>query len=413
MSQRRVVVTGMGLVSPLGHAVDVFWEKYLAGESGIRPVKRFDVSAFSVRFGGECYDFDPGTHLDRRSRQRVDRFAQFAICAALDAFKNSGLEPGAGDPTRFGVITGSGIGGLQELEDQHTRLMNKGPDRVSAFTIPKLMVNAASGNISILVQAQGPNTAVATACASATHAMGDALSTIRSNLADVMITGGSEAALTPIGLASFATMKALSQRNDDPTSASRPFDRDRDGFVLGEGAGMFVFEEYEYARKRGAQIYAEVLGFGMSGDAYHITQPLEHGQGGARAMTLALQNARMSPDRIDYINAHGTGTPLGDVAESVAIRTVFQAHADKVSVSSTKSAIGHLLGASGGVELIATIQALRFGVVPPTLNLENPGEGCDLNYTPLTPRDRRIKTAISNSFGFGGHNASIIVGKVA
>lgn len=403
----------MGLVSPLGHAVDVFWERYLAGESGIRLVTRFDVSKFSVRFGGECHDFDPGTHIDRRSQQRVDRFAQFAICAALDAFRDSGLKPGAGDPPRFGVITGSGIGGLQELEDQHTRLTQKGPDRVSAFTIPKLMVNAASGNISILVNAQGPNTAVATACASATHAMGDALATIRCDLADVMVTGGAEAALTPIGLAAFSTMKALSQRNDCPQAASRPFDRDRDGFVLGEGAGMFVFEEYEHARKRGARIYAEVLGFGMSGDAYHITQPMEGGQGGARAMTHALRSARLSPDKIDYINAHGTGTPLGDLAESLAIRSVFGSHADELSVSSTKSAIGHLLGASGGVELVATIQALRFAVAPPTLNLENPGDGCDLNYTPLTPRDRRIDIALSNSFGFGGHNASIIVGKVA
>ena len=413
MSQRRVVITGMGLVCPLGCAVDTFWERHLNGDSGVGPVSLFDTSDFSVRFGGECREFDPTVHLDRRSVLRCDRFAQLGVCAALDAFQDSGLAPGAGNPDRFGVITGSGIGGLRELEDQHTRLTTKGPRKVSPFTIPKLMVNAASGNISIRVDARGPNTAIATACASATHAMGAAFHTLRWDTADVMITGGAEAALTPIGLASFASMKALSERNDDPTAASRPFDRDRDGFVLGEGAGMFVFEELEHARKRDARIYAEVLCFGMSGDAFHITQPLDGGEGGARAMTLALSDAGVDPERVDYINAHGTGTPLGDIAETLAIKSVFGAHACKVSISSTKSAIGHLLGASGGVELIATALALHHGVVPPTINLENAGEGCDLDYTPLTPRDRRIDVALSNSFGFGGHNASILIGRLA
>ena len=411
MSDRRVVITGMGLVCPLGCSVDLFWQRYLAGESGVAPVERFDVSRFPVRFGGECREFKAAKHLDSRAVQRMDRFAQFGTYAALDAFDDSGLEKGAGDPFRFGVITGSGIGGLQELEDQHARLVEKGPTKVSAFTIPKLMVNAGSGNISIRVGACGPNTAVATACASATHAMGDALNAIRAGKADVMITGGAEAALTPIGLAAFSTMKALSQRNNDPTAASRPFDRDRDGFVLGEGAGMFVFEEAVRAKKRSARIYAEVLGFGMSADAYHITQPVVDGRGGARSMLLALADAKLAPDAVDYINAHGTSTPLGDVAETLAIKSIFGDHARRVSVSSTKSAIGHLLGASGGVELIATILAIRYGVCPPTLNLENPGEGCDLNYTPKTPRDQQINVALSNSFGFGGHNASIIIGK--
>ncbi len=411
-NRRRVVITGMGVVCPLGNAVDVFWERLVAGESGIAPVQSFDTTNFDVRFGGECREFDPLQRLDRKEVKRLDRFAQLALVAALDAFKDCGLEKGAGDPTKFGVITGSGIGGLLELEEQCLRLHRKGPDKVSAFTIPKLMVNAASGNISIALGAKGPNTAVGTACASATNAMGDALFAIRRGDADVMITGGSEAALTGLGLAAFAAMKALSTRNDEPTKASRPFDRDRDGFVMGEGAGIFVFEEYERAKKRGAKIYGEVLGFGMSGDANHITQPDEQGRGGAAAMRSALADAGVSPEKVDYINAHGTGTPLGDVAETVAIKSVFGPHAKNVRISSTKSSIGHLLGASGGVELVATIMAIRSGVISPTINLENPGEGCDLNYTPLKPQDARIHIAMSNSFGFGGHNACIVVGKL-
>lgn len=412
-NRRRVVITGMGVVSPLGNAVDTFWERLLAGESGVASIQRFDAALFDVRFGGECREFDPGTHFDRKELKRMDRFTQMAVVAAAQAFKNSGLEQGKFEPTRLGVITGSGIGGLTELEEQHLRLREKGPSKVSAFTIPKLMVNAASGNVSIMFGAKGPNTAVATACASATNAMGDALHGIRRGDAEIMITGGAEAALTPLGLAAFASMKALSERNDEPARASRPFDRDRDGFVMGEGAGMFVFEELEHARKRGARIYCEVLGFGMSADANHITQPDEYGRGGAAAMTYALADARVSPDGIDYVNAHGTGTPLGDVAETMAIKAVFGDHARKLRVSSTKSSIGHLLGASGGVELIATVMAIQSGVISPTINLENPGEGCDLNYTPLVPQDAKVNLAISNSFGFGGHNACIVVGKLA
>ncbi|HVP12459.1 MAG TPA: beta-ketoacyl-ACP synthase II [Phycisphaerae bacterium] len=411
-NRRRVVITGMGLVSPLGNSVDVFWERLLAGESGIAPIERFDTSRYSVRFGGECRDFDPANWVDKKALKRLDRFAQMAVAAGTQAFKASGLPAGAGDPRKFGVIIGSGIGGLAEMEDQHNRLLDKGPDKVSAFTIPKLMVNAASGNLSILFDAKGPNTSVATACASATNAMGDAFHAIVRGDAEAMITGGAEAALTPLGLSAFSSMKALSVRNEAPQKASRPFDRDRDGFVMGEGAGVLIFEEYEHARNRGADMLAEILGFGMSADACHLTQPDEQGRGAAAAMTAALASAGLTPTRVDYINAHGTGTPLGDIAETMAVKSVFSDHAYQLRISSTKSSIGHLLGASGGVELLATVMAIRHGVVSPTINLDNPGEGCDLNYTPNTPQDAKIKVAMSNSFGFGGHNASIVVGRV-
>jgi 3-oxoacyl-[acyl-carrier-protein] synthase II len=411
-NRRRVVITGMGLISPLANSVDLFWERLLAGESGVAPIERFDTTGYSVRFGGECRDFDPTAWADKKALKRLDRFAQMALAAGTMAFKASGLPLGAGDPRKLGVIIGSGIGGLAEMEEQHNRLLDRGPDKVSAFTIPKLMVNAASGNLSILFEAQGPNTSVATACASATNAMGDAYHAIIRGDADAMITGGAEAALTPLGLSAFASMKALSERNDAPQRASRPFDRDRDGFVMGEGAGVLVFEEYDFARKRGADVLAEVLGFGMSADACHLTQPDEQGRGAAAAMRSALASAGLNPTQVNYINAHGTGTPLGDIAETMAVKSVFGEHAYKVRISSTKSSIGHLLGASGGVELVATVMALRHGVISPTINLENPGDGCDLNYTPNTPQDAKIDAAMSNSFGFGGHNASIVIGKV-
>ncbi len=409
--RRRTVITGMGLVSPLGIAVDQFWENLIAARSGIRPIQRFDASEFDVRFGGECLDFDPERVIDRRAVKRLDRFAQMAVAAAHDAYESAGLSADGLDPLRVGVITGTGIGGIKELEEQYMRLWKKGPSKVSAFTIPKLMGNAASGNISIEFGARGPSTAVATACASATNAMGDAVYAIRRGDVDVMITGGAEAALTPLGLSAFAAMKALSVRNDQPERASRPFDRDRDGFVMGEGAGIFIFEELEFAKKRGAPILAEVIGYGMSADAYHITQPQESGAGAANAMRLALADARIAPEQIDHINAHGTSTPLGDLAETLAIKNVFGSHARKLRITSTKSAIGHLLGASGGVELVASIMAMLNGVIPPTLNLENPGEGCDLDYTPRVAQDAKVELAMSNSFGFGGHNASIIIRK--
>jgi 3-oxoacyl-[acyl-carrier-protein] synthase II len=365
-----------------------------------------------VNFGGECSAFDPANYIDRRDVKRMDRFAQFAVAASMEATVQAGLKDLDMDRTRLGVITGSGIGGITELEEQHCRLLDKGPGKVSAFTIPKLMVNAASGNLSIRHGAQGPSSAVATACASATNAMGDALNAIRYGVVDMVITGGSEAALTPIGLSAFASMKALSTRNDSPSQASRPFDRNRDGFVLGEGAGILVFEELEHARKRGAEILAEVKGVGVTSDAGHITQPDETGRGAAAAMATALKDAGLNAEDISYINAHGTSTPLGDLAETVAIKRVFGDHAYKLAVSSTKSSIGHLLGSSGGVEIIATIMGIRRSVAPPTINLDEPDEGCDLDYVPNYARDMRINHALSNSFGFGGHNACIIVSRM-
>ena len=411
MSKRRVVITGMGVIGPLGESVDTFWERLIAGESGIRTITRFDATPFDVTFGGECADFDPAKYMEARSVKRVDRFAQFAQAAAKMAVQESGLDLGRIDSERFGVILGSGIGGLTELEEQCRRLFEKGPSRVSAFTIPKLMVNAMSGNISIEFNARGPNTAVATACASAANAMGDALYAIRRGDADIMITGGSEAALTPLGLSAFAAMKALSTRNAEPQRASRPFDRNRDGFVMGEGAGVLIFEELEHARRRDAQIYAEVLGFGMSADASHITQPDDGGRGAAAAMAKALADGGVGPDQVDYINAHGTSTPLGDVAETVAVKAVLGEHARRVAISSTKGATGHLLGASGGIEMIAAVKALWHGIAPPTINLEEPDPQCDLDYVPNKARDMKIRVAMNNSFGFGGHNACVVLGR--
>lgn len=409
--RRRVVITGTGVITPLGDGVDTFWDALVAGRSGIRAIERFDASEFDARIGGDCRDFDPARYLDGKQIKRADRFTQFAVAAAQMAARQSGIDFGRTDSTRVGVIIGSGIGGLMEIEEQHLRLLHRGPSKVSAFTIPRLMLNAGSGNISIIYGARGPSTAVATACASATNAMGDAYLTIRRGEADVMFTGGSEAALSPLGLSAFAALKALSCRNDDPAHASRPFDRDRDGFVMGEGAGVLIFEELEHARRRGADILAEVIGFGMSGDACHITQPDDSGAGAALAMTKALADAGLSPDQVDYINAHGTSTPLGDIAETLAVKRVMGDHARKVAISSTKSAIGHLLGASGGVEMVAAIMAVRNGIAPPTINYETPDPQCDLDYVPNNARDMRINVAMNNSFGFGGHNASILIGR--
>jgi 3-oxoacyl-[acyl-carrier-protein] synthase II len=407
------VITGLGVISSLGEAADPFWERLINGESGIGPITSFDSSNYAVHFGGECRDFRPEDYVDRREIKRLDRFAQLAIAAASNCHKDSGLDLDKEDPSRVGVIVGSGIGGLLEIEQQHNRLLNKGPDKVSAFTIPKLMANAAGGNISIMFNAQGPSTTVVTACASASHAMGDALTTIQRNEADVIFTGGAEAAVTPLGIAAFAAMKALSVRNDEPQKASRPFDRDRDGFVMGEGAGMLLVEELEHAKKRGARIYAELSGVGSSGDAGHITQPDENGQGALNAMTKALSHAQLNAQDVHYINAHGTGTPLGDIAETVAIKRLFGDHAYKLSVSSTKSAIGHLLGASGGVEMVAVVMAINQNIAPPTINLDNPDPRCDLDYVPNQAKDRKIDVALSNSFGFGGHNACVCVRRFA
>ena len=408
--KRRVVVTGLGTVTSLSCQVEDLWQRILKGESGVHEIRLFDTAGHKVRFGGDVWNWTTDQYISAKDAKRIDRFTQFAMVAGIDAVRDSGIAFEGEDPFRCGVIFGSGIGGLHEIETQVERLLHKGPDKVSAFTIPKMMVNAAAGQISIQYNLRGPNHAVATACASATNAMGDAYKAIQYDNADVMITGGTEAALTPMGISGFANMRALSERNDDPPRASRPFDRDRDGFVLSEGAGMLVFEELEHARKRGARIYAEVIGYGASADAGHITQPDEGGTGAAKAMESALADGRVDPTSLGYINAHGTSTQLGDQAETVAIKKVFGNHARELSISSTKSQLGHLLGASGGVELVLTVLALRDQIAPPTINLENPDPKCDLDYTPNVPKERKITAAMSNSFGFGGHNASIIVG---
>ncbi len=408
--KRRAVVTGLGVVTSLSCQVDDLWRRLLAGESGIHPLRLFDTSDHRVKFGGDVYDWRPTDYISPKELKRIDRFSSFALVAGTDAVNASGLDFGAEDAFRCGIILGSGIGGLTEIETQVERLLFKGPDRVSALTIPKLMLNAAGGNISIKYGMRGPNYTVATACASATNAIGDALKAIQYDDADVMITGGTEAAITPMGISGFANMRALSERNDEPALASRPFDKDRDGFVLSEGAGILVLEELEHAKARGAKILCEVLGFGASGDAGHITQPDEDGVGAARAMSGALRDARVNPEEVDYINAHGTSTPLGDKAETRAVKNVFADHASKLSISSTKSQLGHSLGASGGIELVATVTAICSSVVPPTINLSTPDPDCDLDYTPNEPRERRINRAMSNSFGFGGHNACVVVG---
>lgn len=410
--KRRVVVTGLGTVTSLSLKVDDLWQKILAGQSGIHEFKLFDTTNHKVKFGGDIHDWNPQDYIERKDLKKLDRFTQFALVCAVDAVNDSGLDFSKEDPFRCGVIVGSGIGGLNEIEEQVGRLIKKGPDRVSAFTIPKLMVNAAAGHVSIRYGLRGINFAVATACASATNAMGSAFQSIRAGETDIVITGGTEAACTPMGLAGFANMKALSERHDDPQGASRPFDSDRDGFVLSEGAGLLVFEEFEHAKARGADIYAEILGYGASADGGHITQPDAEGTGAGHAMALALKDAEISPDRVDYINAHGTSTPLGDKAETTAIKRVYGDHAYKLSVSSTKSELGHLLGASGGVEMILSLMALKHNVVPPTINLQSPDPECDLDYTPNEPKEKQLNIAMSNSFGFGGHNASIVAGRV-
>lgn len=409
--KRRVVISGLGVVTSLSCKVDDLWSRVLAGESGIHPIRLFDVSDFKVTIGGDIYDWNPSDYIDPKELKRLDRFTQFAIVAATDAVADSGIDFSSMDSFRSGVILGSGIGGLSTIEEQMSRLMTKGPNRVSPLTIPKLMLNAAGGNISIKYGIRGPNYTVATACASATNALGDALKCIQYGDADVMITGGAEAAMTRMGLSAFQNMKALSTRVDSPEQASRPFENDRDGFVFSEGAGIVIFEELEHAKARGAKIYAEVLGYGTSGDAGHITQPDEEGTGAAKAMSTALTDADLAPDQVDYINAHGTSTPLGDKAETRAVKSVFGAAAEKLSISSTKSQLGHSLGASGGIELVLCVKALQEQTVPPTINFSTPDPECDLDYTPNEPKSRALNYVMSNSFGFGGHNASVVVGR--
>lgn len=412
--RRRVVITGLGTVNPLGLNCAEYWRGLVEGRSGIALLTGFDTSQFKVKFGGEVKNFRPEDHFDKVAARKVDRFTQFALVATEEAVRDSGLDFSQENPFRCGCILGSGIGGLKEFETGHEVLLTKGPTRVNPFVIPKMIVNSAAGNISIRYGLRGPNTTVSTACSSAAHAIADACNAIRFGYADVMITGGSEAAVTPMGLAGFIACRALSERNDDPAGASRPFDKDRDGFVLSEGAGILILEEYEHARARGAAIYAEVCGIGNTADAYHITQPHEEGLGAAEAMRAAIRDAGWNPDDVQYINAHGTSTPLGDVAETKAIKMVFGEHARKLMISSTKSMIGHLLGASGGAEAVACALSLRHHVLHPTINLHRPDVecGCDLDYIPNVAREVRVKKLLSNSFGFGGHNCCLALGAV-
>jgi len=413
MSRRRVAITGLGWITGYGTPVDEVFDALLAGESRIAPITRFDTAEYSTKFGGQV-DANTQTlpQLDPRDAKRLDRFAQFALNASIDAVEDAGIEFDHEDRWRCGAIIGSGIGGIEEFEDGYRRLRDKGPKRVSPFMVPKLMCNAGSGNVSIHYGLQGPNAAIATACASAAHAIGHAYDAIVHDEADVMLTGGSEAALTPLGLACFVALRALSTRNDEPTRASRPFDKNRDGFVLSEGAGILLVEELEHARKRGARIYAELLGYGQSADGCHITAPLEDGQGAAYAMRRALIRSEIEPEKIDYINAHGTSTQLGDIAETRAVKRLFGDHAYKLMISSTKSMTGHTLGASGGLEAVITAKTLHTGKVCPTINLETPDADCDLDYVPNEARDADVRYALSNSFGFGGHNVSLIMSKL-
>lgn len=408
MSERRVVITGLGAVCCLGQDLKTVWDGVLQGRSGIGPITLFDTTDYDVHFAGECTDFDPEQWVNKRGMRRLDRFTLFAIAAGDMAIQDSGIDMAAVDRSRFGCIIGSGVGGLGEIEAQHAVIMEKGPSRVSPFLVPKMMINAAPGQVSIRHGLRGPNIAVATACASAAHAMGDALNVVRRGLSDIMVTGGAEAAITTLGLSGFSNMKALSKKNEDPQRASRPFDRDRDGFVLGEGAGILVIEELEHAKARGARIYAELAGFGMSGDGSHITAPDPEGAGMASAMSTAIEDAGLIPDDIDYVNAHGTSTPLNDAVETKAIKHVFGDQARNLAVSSTKSQIGHLLGASGGVEAVVVSLGIHNQVAPPTINYETPDPELDLDYVPNEPREMKINAVISNSFGFGGHNGTVV-----
>lgn len=407
---KRVVVTGCGLVTPLGMKVEEVWRRICRGESGISSLSEGPFSIFRSKVAGLCNDFSTEGYMEPKDARKIDRFTQFAVVAAVDAVKASGLDFARENPYRCGVIIGCGVGGLGEIEHQQDRLRDMGPTKVSPYTIPKIMLNAAAGQVAIEYQIHGPVHGVSTACASANDAITESYRHIALGMTDVMIAGGTESAVTQLGFSGFCAMRALSERNDDPAGASRPFDKNRDGFVLSEGAGILVLEELERAKKRGAPILGEILGCGITTDARHITQPDQDGACAAGAMTSAMESARLAPDEIDYINAHGTGTILGDIAETAAIRCAFGPAAGKVSISSTKSQIGHLLGGSGGAEMIFTLLAIRDGIVPPTINLTEPDPKCDLDFTPLAAREKKIRRAMTNSFGFGGHNACVAVG---
>ncbi len=412
MSKRRVVITGMGIVSPLGIGLAENWNNILAGKSGITQITHFDAAGFPSTIAGEVKGFEPTRYLSEKEARKMDRFIQLGMAAGIEAIKDSGLTVDEHNAERIGVHIGSGIGGVHTIESTAQQLKEKGHRRISPFYIPMSIINMVSGNLSIMFGLKGPNLAIVTACATSTHAVGDAARLIEYGDADVMVAGGTEAAVTPTSMAGFGNAKALSNRNDDPEHASRPWDAERDGFVLGEGAGVLVLEELEHARKRGARIYAEVVGFGMSGDAYHMTSPSEGGEGAARCMLNALRNAGMNAEQVQYINAHGTSTPLGDAAETRAVKAAFKDHARKLAVSSTKSMTGHLLGAAGGVEAIYTALSLHHQIAPATANLTKPDPECDLDYVPGSARQMKIDVALSNSFGFGGTNGTLVLRRV-
>jgi 3-oxoacyl-[acyl-carrier-protein] synthase II len=400
----------MGVVTALGHELDTLWSNLVQGKSGVSRVEAFDVSEYPTQIAASVKDFNPEDYVDRKEARKMDRFVQFATAAAVNAMKDSGLNIAEqADPERVGVMIGSGIGGLGTWEDQHNILLEKGPKRVSPFFIPMMIANMASGHVSILFGAKGPNTTAVTACATGTHSIGDSYKLIQRGDADVMICGGAEATIRPTGMAGFCSMRAMSTRNDEPEKASRPFDMERDGFVMGEGAGILILESLEHAKKRGAKIYGEVIGYGLSGDAHHMTEPDPNGP--ERCMKMAIRDAGIAPEEVDYINAHGTSTPVGDRSETIAIKRAFGDHAYKLAVSSTKSMTGHLLGAAGGVEGVICGLTLQHGVIPPTINLEHPDPECDLDYVPNEARRADVRVTMSNSFGFGGHNATIIMKK--
>lgn len=409
--KQRVVITGIGIISPIGTGREVYWDALKAGVNGIGPVTLFDASEFATQMAGEVKDFEPEKYIDKKEAKRMDRFSQFAVSAAVMAAADAGISTENVNAQRMGVILGNGIGGISTLEKEHQKLLEKGPGRVSPFLVPMMIVNLAAGNVAIALGAQGPNTTVVTACASATNAMGDAMHLLQRGDADVVFTGGCEASISPMGFAGFCTMKAMSTRNDDPGKASRPFTVDRDGFVMGEGAAVLVFETLEHAQKRGAKIYGEVAGFGMTCDAYHITSPAPGGEGAARSMQLALNDAGMKPEDVDYINAHGTSTPYNDKNETAAIKSTFGDHAYKLCVNSTKSMTGHLLGASGAIEAVACLMSINEDFVHPTINHDTPDPELDLDYVPNVGKAKVVRAALSNSLGFGGHNASIIFKK--
>ncbi|MGC8760237.1 MAG: beta-ketoacyl-ACP synthase II [Bryobacteraceae bacterium] len=405
---RRVVVTGVGIVSALGNSAEETWQAVLASKCGIGPITQFDCSQFSARIAAEVKHFDPLQYFEKKELKKVGRFIQFAVAASEEAMKSARLEVTPDIAEMTGVYIGSGIGAFEVIEREHKVLLEKGPDRISPFFIPASIVNLASGNVSIRTGAKGPNSATATACTTSAHCIGDSFRLIQHGYADVMICGGAEACITPMGIGGFAAMRALSTRNDEPERAARPWDRDRDGFVVGEGAGILILEELEFARRRGAPILAEIVGYGMSGDAYHITAPCEDGDGAYRVMRNAIRDAGIAPEQIDYVNAHGTATPVGDVVECIALKRTFGEHAYRLAVSSTKSMTGHLLGGAGGLEAALTVFAIRDQIAPPTINLDNPDEGCDLDFVPHRARPMKIEYALSNSFGFGGTNGSLI-----